>query len=244
MKPLFVSVAKKTVYIVATLIIVAALLVAVSRIASPYLDAHRSDIEQWAGELLQAPIKIENARVSWFQYQPGVSLQNVMLLDKKSHQPVFQVRTIKVFFSLPQSIWQRKLVMSGILISGAELVVRQNSAGEYAVQGLPALSGSADTTFKTESRMRDVLGWLSLQSFMMLRDIDVHYTNPQGQERFFTLNNLRIRNDGLQHGVYGDAILHQDISTELLVAASIQGKSEDPDNINSKIYVEIKRLSL
>ncbi len=63
MKSLSVSIAKKTTYIVATLIIVAALLVAASRIATPYLDAHRSDIEQWAGEMLQAPIKIESARV-------------------------------------------------------------------------------------------------------------------------------------------------------------------------------------
>ncbi len=92
--------------------------------------------------------------------------------------------------------------------------------------------------------MRDVLGWLSLQPFMMLRDIDVRYTNPKGQKRFFTLNNLRIRNDGLQHNIYGDAVLHQDISTELIVAASMQGKAEDLDNLNGKIYVEIKGLAL
>ena len=143
MKPLIVSIARKTAYVFAVLVTIAVLLVVLGRIVTPYMKVHRGEIEQWAGDLLQAPIQIENARISWFQYNPGILFQNVMLLDKKTHKPVFQVNTIKVFFSIPQSIWQRKLVMSGILIAGAELIVKQDGAGELAVQGLPALGGNS-----------------------------------------------------------------------------------------------------
>ena len=112
MKPWIVSTVKKAGYVGAALVVASALLVVVSRSFTPYLDAHRSDIEHWASDLLQRPVTIDRASVSWFQYQPGVLLHNVTLLDGPTNEPSLQVRTVKVFFSIPQSLWQRKLVLS------------------------------------------------------------------------------------------------------------------------------------
>ena len=64
---------RKMTYLTAVLVIIAAVFVVIGGIVTPYLDARRSDIEVWASQLLQEPIQIEKARVSWFQYQPGVA---------------------------------------------------------------------------------------------------------------------------------------------------------------------------
>ncbi len=244
MKPRLISIAKKTGYVAAGLIITAAMLVAASRTLTPYLDARRGAIELWASDLFQRPIRIDNARVSWFQYQPGVALHNVSLLDAKTGEPVLQVRTVNVFFSIPKSLWQWKPVLSGILVSGTDLVIHQGKAGEFAVQGFPSLGGYDKEPFKAESKILDMLGWLTVQPFMILRDIDVRYTGITGQKRLITLNNLRIQNDESHHSVVGQAILHQDISTEVVVKASWDGVEPDLQKITGKLYINVSGMSL
>ncbi len=244
MKPILVSVAKKTGYVFAVIVILAAILVIVSRVMTPYLDARRPEMEKLASDLLQAPVTIEKASVSWFQYQPGVALQNVSVLDKDSSGPVLQLRTVKVFFSIPKSIWHFKPVMSGVLISGADIVVHQTSTGEFVVQGFPAIGGYDKEPFKDESKIKDILGWLTSQQLIILRDIDVRFTGSTGQKRFLTLYNLRLENSGSEHVILGKAILHQDISTELAVAARWEGSEPDLNKINGKIYFNVSGMSI
>lgn len=235
---------KKMTYLTAVLVIIAAVFVVIGGVVTPYLDARRGDIETWASQLLQEPIKIEKARVSWFQYQPGVALHNVTMLDAKTSQPLLQVRTVKVFFSIPQSIWQRKLVPSGIMIEGTDLVVHQNESGEFSLQGFPAIGGYDTQPFQNETKMNDVLGFLSTQPLLLLRDIDIRYTGITGQKRYFTLFNLRLENSGNNHTVAGKAILHQDLATEMAVGLRWQGDILKPETIEAKAYIHFTGLSL
>lgn len=244
MKQILVSIAKKCGYVFAALVILAALVVAVSRLLTPYVDARRTEIESIASNLLGSPVVIENAGLSWFQYHPGVALRNVTILDKTTKEPVLQIDTVKVFISIPQSIWQRKLVARGMLVSGAELVVDQSASGEFVIQGFPAIGGYDTAPYKSESRFKDVSGWLSMQPLLILRDIDVRYTGINGKKRFLTLMNLRLENTSDQHKILGRAILHQDISTELVVAAQWQGQVTEPEKINGKIYLNVSGMSL
>lgn len=244
MKPIIVSIAKKTAYIFAMLVVVAALLVAVSRFMSPYLDARRGEIEKAASDLIGSPVKIDQATVSWFQFQPGVALHNVTILDKNSQDAVLQLRIVKVFISLPKSLWQRKLVPGGVLVSGADLVMRQSASGEFVVQGFPSLGGYDKQPFKNESKIKDILAVLSSQPLIILRDIDVRYTGVSGVKRLVTLYNLKLENSDTVHSVLGKAILHQDLSTELTLAARWEGVVADPQKINGKIYLNLTGMSL
>lgn len=243
MKQAITSTAKKAGYVFAALVVIGAVTVVASRLMTPYLDGHRTDIEKWASELLHAPIQIENARVSWFQYQPGVALQNVTMLDLKSNRPAFQIKTLQVFFSIPDSIRQHKLVMSGILISGSDLDIAKKPDGEYVVQAFANLM-AGQSTEPAASKVMDVLAWLSMQPFIVMREIDVHYTNPFGQVRYYTLNNLRLQNSGNSHSLVGDAVLHQAINTEISVAARAEGKIENWQELSAKAFVEVRGLSL
>jgi uncharacterized protein (TIGR02099 family) len=239
-----ISIAKKTGYCIAVLVVLAALLVVSSRIITPYLDARRPDIEIWASALLKAPVKIEKARVSWFQYQPGVALFNVTLLDIQAKEPLLQVNKIKVFFSIPQSLWQRKLVPSGIVVDGAGVVVHQEASGEFAVQGFPALGGFEQQPFKEESKIKDVVGWLSLQPRIILNDINVRYTGSNGQKYNATLMNLRLNNSSDSHSIYGQAMLNQDIATEVTVSAQWFGKTFDLQTLQGKFFINVSGMSL
>lgn len=245
MKPAIVSIAKKTAYLFAFVAAIAAIMAIISRfVFTPYLDARRPEIEAWASELLHVPVTIQSASASWFLFQPGAALHAVSLLDKESKKPVLQVRVVKVFFSIPKSIWNHKLVPGGVLLSGAELVVHQDQNGEFVLQGFPALEGYTNEPFKDESKIRDMAGLLFQGPFIILRHIDVRYTGSAGQKRFFTLYNLKLENSGDDHVILGKAILHQDISTELSIAAKWHGAEPDLQKISGKIYINLSGMSL
>lgn len=244
MRPFIASIVRKTIYFFAALTVLAVALVALSRFMSPYLDARKGEMEKTASELVGSPITIDSATVSWFQFQPGVALHNVTIHDKNSQEPILQLRMVKVFISIPKSLWQRKLVPGGILISGADLVARQSESGEFVVQGFPSIGGYDKQPFKVESKIKDIAGWLSIQPLIILRDIDVRFTGATGIKRFVTLYNLKLENTNTVHSIVGKAILHQDISTEMTLAARWEGAVTELDKISGKIYVNVSGMSL
>lgn len=244
MRRLFTAFIKKMGYVIAAMIIIVAILVSISHLLVPILNKHRPDFERWASNLLSMPVRISSVEVSWYQYQPVVDLNEVTLFSKKNPGPLLRVQKVRVFFSLPESIWQKKLVPSGVLISGSKLNLHESPKGEFSVQGLPTLGNDQGRPFKSESRIMDVIGWLSAQPRLILRNIDVRYTGPLGQKKSFTLFNLAIANDGNDHAFVGKAILHQDTPTAFHIALQWQGKEFDLSKIKATGYVYVSGLSL
>lgn len=243
-KPVLKSISRKCLYLFAIIVIFAAIVVTATRTLSPYLDARRPQIEKWASALLQAPIKVENARVTWYMYEPGVALHNVTLLDEDGKTPLLQLRTVKVFFSIPRSLLAWKPVYSGVTVSGAEIIVHQDKIHGFTVQGFPQFNADDDKPYSAETRAAEVLGFVFSQPRLRLRNIDVRYTGLKGLKRLVTLYNLKIENSNDEHKVSGKAILHQAIPTELSVAADFTGSEPDPAKIQGKIYLNLSGFSL
>ena len=229
---------------IAVCIIIAALLISVTRLLTPVLDTHRNEIEAWASKLLDAPVTIQKVEISWYQYQPEVSLNKVTIIDKSTNLPSLQIEKIRVFFSVPQSLWQRKLVPSGIIISGSDINIYQNTKGEYSVQGFPSLGGFNQQPYKQETKFRDVFTWLSTQPQLTLQNVDLRYTDSANQKKFVTLYELSFINTNDQHVVTGKGILHQDIPTELTAAVQWRGDTLDLAKIRAKIYLYASGVSL
>jgi uncharacterized protein (TIGR02099 family) len=238
------TVARKIAYIAATLIILFALLVGAARILTPILDKHRAEFEAYATQLLDAPVTIDKVRVSWFKYQPEVSLNQVTVLGKETKQPILQVKKVSILLSIPSSIWQWKAVPSGIIVDGTAIEIVQDAKGTLSVQGFPSLKGFSDQPYPNETKFTDMLTWLSLQPRLILSDIDVRYTGFAGQQRFITLYRLNVNNNGNEHIISGKAILHQDIPTEVTVALKWEGQTVDLSKIDATLYLYAYKLSL
>lgn len=240
MPALFKSIAKKTAYLAAALILITAFVVCLARLAAPVLDHHKKDFEQLASQFLQTPAAIKNVRVSWFQYQPVINLHGVTILAKD--RPLLKIKNVSILFSLSQSIWQRKIIPSGVLLSGANVNIEEPAVGEYSVQELSSLpiaqSAAGSATFS------DMMTWISKGPRIILRDINLHYTGFTGKKRFLTLININVENNGDRHQFAGKAILHQELPTEVMVAARWEGKRFDPAQINARLYLYVSGLSL
>ena len=240
MRAIFISIAKKTAYVLAVIIVLLAVLVTVARSIRPVLNQYRPDIEQMASHLLSAPVKIDEIVVTWYQYQPGIRLTHVTMYDKTGKKSIFEIDKVGIFFSIPQSLWHWKPVPVGLMLSGAEISLRQKPNGEIEAQGIPAVGGQS---FQSETKMTDMVAWLSLQPRLILRNIDIHYTPNTGPKRFVTLFDLSFHNDDANHIILGKAILHQDVATDVTLAVQWKGASFDLTQIRAKIYLYVSGFS-
>ena len=243
MNKLIKSLTKKAAYLLAIFIIIAALVVCAIRFLTPILDGHRADFENIAGKFLQTPVKIGSVRVSWFRYQPVISLNDVSILDRTSKEEVFRVDKISLLISFLDSLWQRQVITSGIMASGAELNIRQSASGELTVKEFSSLPFNQQQG-KSEAKFIEVMGWLSHEPYLILSNIDVYYTGVGKQNRFVTLYHLDFHNTETEHTIAGKAVLHQDLPTEISLAAKWKGKIEDFPQIKAKAYLYISGLSL
>lgn len=232
-------------YVVGVMIILFALVIVALRMIMPELDKHHGDIEAWASQVLDASVTIKQVKVAWFQYQPVITFDDVTAYNKQTQQPILQVHKIRVFFSLFDSIKQKKVVVSQIMVSGTDVNVVVSSNGEYRLQGLPSLSGLGDSPYPNETKFEDVVAWLSQQTTaVILNDVDIRYYPAKGVNRFVTLYNLRFENNGDKHLIVGKALLHQKLATEVTVVGEWTGDGSDTSKLKAKAYFYVAGLSL
>lgn len=244
MKPFVSSLLRKSTYVLAALIILAAVLVIVAHLLTPLLDKHRTDIEQYASNLLQTPVTIDKVKISWYRYEPEISLKKVTILSRDTKEPILQVKRIRLFFSIPRSLWTRSPVLSGLMASGMDINLHESATGEIQLQGFPALQGFDSQPYQREAKFYDVMNTLSKQPRLMLQDINLHYTRYHGAQTALILRELNFGNSGNEHLIYGKAILQQAMPTEVTVAIRWVGEQFDPATIQAKGYFYVSGMSI
>lgn len=242
MNALLKSLLKKLGYVVAGFVIFIAVMVCISRLLTPVLDHHKADFENLASQFLQAPITIHNVRVSWYRYQPVISLNEVKILDHESKIPIFKVKKLSLMISIFRSLREWKFLTDGIMVSGADVNVSESATGEWTVKEFSTLPFAKPA--ETEASLKDILGWLSQEPYLILSDINVYYTGVGKVDRFVTLYNLGFENSDQEHKIAGKAILHQEIPTTVTLAADWNGKATDIPNINAHAYLYVSGVSL
>lgn len=244
MKPFFSSLFRRIAYVFAGFTILAATLVIAAHLMTPLLDKHRADIEAYAAKLMQTPVTIEKVKISWYQYQPEISLKQVTVLSQDTKEPILQIKRIRLFFSIPRSIWHWSPIISGLMASGTDINLHENAAGEIEMQGFPALQGFDSKPYQREAKFYDVMNWLSQQPRLMLQDINLRYTRYNGAQTLLTLRDLNFGNSDSEHLIYGKAILQQALPTEVTVAIRWLGSQFDPSKIQAKGYFYVSGMSI
>jgi uncharacterized protein (TIGR02099 family) len=231
-------------YVFAGLLILVAMLVIAAHLFTPLLDKHRGDIEAYASQLLQTPVSIDKVKISWYRYEPEISLKKVTILSRDTKEPILQVKRIRLFFSIPRSVWHWSPILSGLMVSGMDINLHESASGEIQLQGFPELQGFDSKPYQRETKFYDVMNELSKQPRLMLQDVNLHYTRYNGARTALILRDLNFGNSGSDHLIYGKAILQQTMPTEITVAIRWIGEQFDPAKIKAKGYFYVSGMSI
>lgn len=227
-------------YLFATVLVLAALLVTIAHLLTPLLNKHRRDFEIWASELLRVPITIGEVHADWRGNIPELTLARVVTLDKQTQQPAFEIEEMKFGFQLFSSLWQRKIVLQDIIISGADVTILQDAAGNFTIKDLPEEKGLRYQAYQ----LTNILGWIFSQPYLSLRDINVHFLLAHGEKHELNIKKVSLINQGDAHKINGNFLLRQEVETEILGRIEWFGQPDDPAHIKAKAYLGLEGISL
>lgn len=230
-------------YSIALVVIIAATLVSVGRLLTPYLNQHKPDFENWASQLLNSPVRIDQVYITWNGYVPQLTLNKVTILDKNTKKPSFDIREIKLNIKVFDSLFNQKPVLSYIKLTGMDLTIHSKKTGEWNIQGFGDIAVTDDILGGVHEA-NEIVSWIFTQPALVLSDIHVTFYTRAGIKKTIMLDALSLVNSSQKHILSGKGTLVQDIPTGVELALNWSGNSFDLDQISANLYLYLEGISL
>jgi len=239
----FAKVINKLWYVLATVIILAALLVSIARLLTPVMNEHRADFEKLASDLLEMPVIIGQVSVSWRGYSPEIFLEHVTVLDPETQKPKLVMQGFEIDFSIWRSLWARRVFVKNMTVSGVKLTINQQASGLIQIGDLTALNVH-DASTGSSVKVDKIFAWIFSEPRLGLENIAIIYTAPKHAERSLTLQALSLRNTGKHHVLDGKGVLNQEMPTKVDIHLGWDGDVRKLAEAKGHTYLYLEGLSL
>lgn len=178
----------------AAALVLLAVLLSIVRVLLPHVDSLKDEIEQRIGAALGRELDIGAIAADWRGLNPRLMLDDVRITATDDDDDVHFARA-----ELEVDIWRSLLLRSIHLrrldLTGLELTVIRDGAGQISVAGFP-------------NQRRDGAGALPLRGWFFLFDTQVRWidlAHPSGpREYLFTDGDFSLRSDGERHQLDGE----------------------------------------
>jgi uncharacterized protein (TIGR02099 family) len=189
----------------AVLVIVAAAVSGLFRLAVQSVPGYRSDIERYVREATGQNVRIGDLALTWQYYYPSLDLNGVALLGADGETPVLQAERLRLGFGLTRLL-RGDLTPNRLELQGLGLNANIDRDGQVTVQGIAA----------GESGQGEALeGLRPLTRFAEVR-LERCRLNLRDERRGDEVWSFGIERAALERGLIGDAL-----SAELSLPASL-----------------------
>lgn len=127
----------------ATLLVAAALVTGLFRLAVQVAPAYKEDIAAYVSQFLNRPVAIESMDLSWRGVRPTLVFSGVSLLAESAVTPVLELEELELGFSL-FDLARGELSPRAINLVGAVLELERRADGKLFVHGLDADAQDGD----------------------------------------------------------------------------------------------------
>jgi len=172
-------------------------------------------IEQWASEVLEQPVAIENITIFWNDGIPRIALQKVRLLDVHAKQTVIEIASAEIILDIWASFFKNQIITHRINISGSQFALERHHDGTITLVGLSQQQPSDNNLF---------LPWLLQQPKIDFHATTLTWLEPKKQPLAFSELQLTIERQTRRHQVTGRVKLPQQ---------NIQGVQAEAISFNS-----------
>lgn len=215
-------------WLLASLLIFAALYVSLGRQLTPLLAEYRQEIEQQLQQRLAQKIQIESLKGSWYGFSPMLEANYVTL---GSGDDAIQVEQLHIQPDVVASLLARELRFKSVALSGLQIHLQEDATGRWALQGLH-LEGAEQTAF----HLNDWLNTLQQVSQLSVLDSRI-IIQAQGQQPLaLTYAEFTLKRSALQQRLDLRAVLPDGQSLEL----SAQGQLLKGDWRHSDLALYLK----
>lgn len=201
--------------IFAVLVIFSAILMTFFRVMTPWINQHKSDVEQQLSHLLGEQVTIQSMETGWSWFQPMLKLDRVLVSE--NGVPALQLNKLLVGVSLWNSLLHWQIQPGILLIDDVQITLRQTETG-WQVDGirqgeqLPAM---------TPKSYLPVIQWLLLQHKIKIQNVSAVLHLQDGT--IIPVDSLTIQAAHRRDRYYikGKATLGKEQKTELSLKGNI-----------------------
>jgi uncharacterized protein (TIGR02099 family) len=122
-------------YMIAALVIIAAMLAAFVRIAVLYGDEYRHQLASMVGGFIGSPVEISEIDLLWNRFDASASLTDVRILSEDRQETVLVLPSLEVQLNVGDMLMQRNLSVRSVKLRGLSLVASYEGHGQISIQG-------------------------------------------------------------------------------------------------------------
>ena len=231
----------RLIILLASLLIMLALMFGVLRLLLPHVTSYGDNIRSQLVKQLGVPVSIQtvNAEIWWLS--PRLKLSGVNIYNPDGIRHVLHVDEILVGFDWMASLRQQSLQLGFIAFNGANLQIKHFVDGRWQIQDvmLPAPSQGA---LLIPPEIQNLLQDTSIY----LHDIQLDWQDEQRNNQHLLVKELNITllNDAPRHQLSVDLDLPQGYGGHVQLLVDITGPMDQPAQWQGQLYAAVNRLQL
>ncbi|MBI3774916.1 MAG: TIGR02099 family protein, partial [Gammaproteobacteria bacterium] len=228
-------------YALIVFLVVSALALTAARLLLPQAHQYTQQIEQLLSTTLQTPVRIGRLDAYWHRFGPQLVVKDVRILDARGEQEISRFALARLDFDLWSLVQSGRLGLSGVAVSGVQLVVERLPEGNLRIAGLGnvAAGGAVADTALAEQWLFGLLQWQIDDGSVDWRDL-----RSNNAPMHFTHVNLRFRNEARRHRMEGNLILPDGLGAQVAFGIDVTGDPLQPQTWTGTSYVGADRLEL
>lgn len=175
-------------YIIATIVLVAAVSVTLIRIGLPHVNDYREDILTWVNKYSGYSIEAKSIDATWQGWTPYLNFYGITVKDSPGTNTLTTLQSATISFNPLSSLVMGGLSPLNITIRGPKLVIIRASDGSihFAEDNSPGISGQQ---FKTSGFLAE---WLLQQHRIFIENATIDYVDANLQDSPVKLTNVGL----------------------------------------------------
>ncbi|WP_428622738.1 YhdP family protein [Sedimenticola sp.] len=219
------------------LIILGGLLVVSGRLLAPLAKEYRTEVANWASELLGQPVEVGRLRGNWRGLGPELILYDMRLFDPRSHKPTLYLKEVRITLGLIDSLRQLNPVVRKVAFVSPRLRVIRRPNGAITIGNLDELA---------ELNQSDGSSAFLLPTHLSLEKGEVIWEDQTVNVPPLRLTDvdLNLHNGGSRHQLNGSISLPGEQSGKLELAIDLRGQLNQVDSWSARSYMRSSGIDL
>ena len=225
---------------VAILLVFLAVLISAFRLFLPYVGNYRIDLQNYLNDINQTNSIIGSLNMTWQRKGPVLLMGDVSLID--SEQAKISIDHIELQVDFWQSISQRRLISSNLVLTGADIYLDD---GLWQSEQSPSINNSASskTASTNESNDFEQLANIFLNRLNQFSIKNSHVViKSSSKNRDLHINKLTWVNKEGAHKAQGSVVANRLSSNNLHLRLKLIG--DHINELNGKVYLEGNNLDV
>lgn len=230
---------KKSVYVLAALLVIAAIISTLFRALTPFAARYKGKVETQLSQLVGKPVIIGNLTTSWYWFEPVLKLSKVTIKDKAFDS--LNLHTLLIGINVFSSLWHWQIQPGVLYVGNVNLSLREQD-GHWSLDGLNTNKG--DLASLSPQLVAEIVAWIANQNKIIIKRLSLDFYFSDGRVTKLNDVNLSLLNQGGHYQIRGRAKLLQTLPTDVQIMANIDFNPAKWREAQGHIYCDLSQFAI